>query len=281
MTISDIANFVAKPSPFARGTAQMWTDEHISKQLLEVHLNPEMDLASRKPVTIENTINWILSRFDDGALSILDLGCGPGLYTERLASDGHRVTGVDFSERSIDHARASAERQSLDIQYIRNDYLKLDLEDEQFDLIMMIYTDFGVLHPDEQNALLAKVKRALRPGGVFIFDVLNGNDPQCKSATKSWDYQNGGFWKDTPYMVLTESFYYTEEDALLYKHIVIGEDNSIDVYNFWTRFFSHKLLDSMLLSQGFGSCSFHEDVLPEGDMWSGNNVTFCVASVER
>ncbi len=37
-----------KPELYTQGTSFMWTDEHISKQLLDVHLNVDTDLASRK-----------------------------------------------------------------------------------------------------------------------------------------------------------------------------------------------------------------------------------------
>ncbi len=88
----------------------MWTDEYISTQLLETHLNQATDLASRKESTISSTMEWILQKVPGNRMSILDLGCGPGLYTERLAQKGHIVTGIDFSENSISHARKSAEK---------------------------------------------------------------------------------------------------------------------------------------------------------------------------
>lgn len=63
----------------------MWTDAHISKQLLNVHLNPDIDLASRKKASIESTVNWILNSVNLEKMNILDLGCGPGLYAELMA----------------------------------------------------------------------------------------------------------------------------------------------------------------------------------------------------
>ena len=62
----------------------MWTDTHISKELLEIHLNQDIGLASRKLSTIKSTVNWILDNSPKKNLKILDLGCGPGLYAEEL-----------------------------------------------------------------------------------------------------------------------------------------------------------------------------------------------------
>ncbi len=97
MKITEILKQSQKPELYEKGTAVMWTDPHISKQLLEVHLNPEVDLASRKKKTIESTVKWMLDKAGKNNLKILDLGCGPGLYSQLLARKGHQVTGVDFS----------------------------------------------------------------------------------------------------------------------------------------------------------------------------------------
>tara|TARA_B100000614_G_C14505867_1_gene476528 strand:+ start:994 stop:1272 length:279 start_codon:yes stop_codon:yes gene_type:complete len=57
MKIIDILNSTTKPEIYTKSTANMWTDEYISKQLLDVHLNEELDLASRKKTTIDKTID--------------------------------------------------------------------------------------------------------------------------------------------------------------------------------------------------------------------------------
>ena len=89
----------------------MWTDAHISKQLLDLHINPDTDTASRNEKSIEKTTAWILEQ--TAGNRVLDLGCGPGLYAERLAQAGMGVTGMDFSENSIAYARQSAHKKVL------------------------------------------------------------------------------------------------------------------------------------------------------------------------
>ena len=64
MKITDIINNSSKPELYEKGDSVMWTDNHISKQLLNVHLNSEMDLASRKTLTIKSTVEWILGSTD-------------------------------------------------------------------------------------------------------------------------------------------------------------------------------------------------------------------------
>ena len=278
MKITDVLAKAQKPKLYEKGSAVMWTDPYISKQLLQIHLNEEIDLGSRKKSTIQRTVDWMLQQTDKQVLNVLDLGCGPGLYAEQLANRGHKVTGVDFSETSIAYAREEARRKQLDITYRQADYTSLELEPNQFDLVILIYTDFGVLLPDERGKLLHLIHRVLKPGGKFIFDVLNDNEPEKKTTPKTWEISAGGFWKPEPYLALSESFLYPEEKVILYQHIVVDEYDKSDVYRFWTQLFSHNDLDEILSKHGFQSISFHEEVLPGNDAWSGMNVTFCQAS---
>lgn len=253
----------------------MWTDPHISKQLLQIHLNPEIDLASRKRVTIEKTINWIFGQVPDKELSILDLGCGPGLYTQQMAQKGHRVTGVDFSKNSINYAIAQAKAKNLEINYINKNYLNLDLPENTFDLVMMIYTDLGVLLPDERIQLLSKIEKALKPGGTFIFDVLNDKDLDKKVSPKNWEVAEQGFWRNSRYLALSDSFFYEEQKVILNQHIV-ADDEKTNVYRFWTHFFSIEDINQILQPFGFEEIEFFDAVLPPDDnLWSGDNVTFC------
>ena len=61
-------------------------------------------------------MRYIVSRFDlKPGRRVLDVGCGPGLYTTRLAASGARVTGIDFSERSIACAREQSRIKGLTI----------------------------------------------------------------------------------------------------------------------------------------------------------------------
>lgn len=266
-----------RPDLYEKGTAVMWTDPYISEKLLQIHLNPELDLASRKYSTIKSTAEWVLSKVSKKKMKILDLGCGPGLYSEIFASKGHLVTGVDFSKNSIEYAKREAENKGLNISYLNQNYLELDVPEDHFDLATLIYCDLGPLLPLERDRLLANVKRALKPGGILIFDVLNDSILESKVSPKSWEISEKGFWRDNPYLALSESLLYKEEKVILSQHIIV-EDNMTDVYRFWTHFFSHNDLIEILQPYTFTDISFHEDVLPEGDNWNGTNVTFCIAN---
>lgn len=279
MKITDIISKSVKPVIYEKGTSFMWTDEHISKQLLDIHLNQDIDLGSRKMTTILKTANWILdSQKGKGKLNILDLGCGPGLYSEIFSKKGHNVTGVDISKNSINYARKSARDKELDIEYINSSYLDINLESSKYDLVLLIYTDLGVLMPKDRESLLRTVYRVLKNGGVFIFDVLKDNQIEKRKVPKNWEVANSGFWRDSPFIALSETFLYKEQKVMLFQHIVVDSDENIETYRFWTHFFSEKDIKQMLKQQKFIDISFRDDILPEGDMWNGDNAIFSVAS---
>ncbi|WMW23019.1 methyltransferase domain-containing protein [Methanolobus mangrovi] len=276
MNFKDIIEFTKKPQLYAEGNAVMWTDAHISEQLLNIHLNPDIDLASRRRSSIESTVDWILNSMNMEKMNILDLGCGPGLYCEMMAEKGHKVTGIDFSKNSIEYARKEATRKSLDIEYVNQNYLELN-EENRYDLVMMVFTDFGVLKPHEREILIRNIHRALKPGGIFIFDVLSDMDLEKKVSERTWEVEETGFWKDRPYLILSDSFLYQDEEVILYQHIVTDESENSDVYRFWTHFFTSDDLKKMLEPEGFEDIECSDKVLPEIDMWNGKNVLFCKA----
>ncbi len=279
MKLTDIISKIEKPKMYENGTAFMWTDEHISKQLLNIHLNSEIDLGSRKKPAIEKTANWILStQKEKGRLNILDLGCGPGLYTEIFASNGHNVTGVDISKNSIEYAKKSADDKKLEINYINANYLEIDLEADRYDLVVMIFTDFGVLMPSDREILLKMIYHILKKGGTFIFDVLKDNGIEKKVSPKNWEAKDFGFWKETPYIALSQSFLYQDKKVILFQHIIVDTEENIEIYRFWTHFFSRNDVRKIIDAHNFVDIRFRDDILPKSDIWEGDNVIFTMAS---
>jgi 2-polyprenyl-3-methyl-5-hydroxy-6-metoxy-1,4-benzoquinol methylase len=279
MKLTNIISMSEKPKIYEKGSSFMWSDEHISKQLLNIHLNPDIDLASRKLPTIIKTANWILSTLKEkGKLNILDLGCGPGIYSEIFAKAGHNVTGVDISKNSIDYAIKSAEDQKLNITYHNTNYLNIDLEADKYDLVVLIYTDLGVLLPKEKDILLKMIYQVLKKGGTFIFDVLKDNELEKRTSPKSWEAVVSGFWKASPYIALSESILYKKQKVILFQHTIIDSEENTETFRFWTHFFSQNDISKTLKAHNFIDFYFRKDILPEDGMWSGNNVIFTITS---
>jgi len=114
-----------RPAVFSRMTiAALWTDPYISEQMLRFHLDGSVAISSGTTESIDASARWMREAFHLADHSrVLDLGCGPGLYVNRLARAGIDVTGIDFSSRSIAYAREAAARDDLRVTYVNEDYL--------------------------------------------------------------------------------------------------------------------------------------------------------------
>ena len=163
-----------RPEPFEFYTASdLWTDEYTSEQMLSFHLNKDIDISSRNSTFIDRSVEWITSRFSVGTRTkIADFGCGPGLYTTRLAQRQANVTGIDFSKRSIRYAQEVTNVEGLSIQYMNLNYLEFETDD-RFNLILMIMCDFCALSFTQRKKLLNKFFAILEPGGSILLDVYS------------------------------------------------------------------------------------------------------------
>lgn len=249
-SIKALSDLQKRPPLFSPGEAQFWTDPHIASQMLAFHLDPNIEAASRRPETIQRTVDWLIQTLElKPGHHLLDLGCGPGLYAARLAKYGLHVTGVDFSQNSIDYAVKTAWETGFNIEYRCQNYLELD-DESQFDAVLLIYGDFCPLSPQQRTRLLANVHRALKPGGYFVLDVTTPLLRQREGLKNGWYAAQSGFWKSGPHLVLEQGFSYDGE-IFLDQYIVIEETGKISVYRNWFQDYSSDKIIAELDANGF------------------------------
>lgn len=250
-----------KPKPFEYYTTpELWCDSYISRQMLAVHINDDVDLASRKKEFIDQSASWIAQRFNvSNGCKMCDFGCGPGLYTNRFARYGANVTGIDFSNTSIRYAKEQAEKDGLQIEYILHDYLTFET-DESFDLITMIYCDFCVLNPHQRKLLLNKFHNLLGAEGKLLLDVsshVQYNSKQESCICESSD--NNGFWSSDPYYAFHNHFKYAQEHLLLDKFTIIEKTRVRENYN-WLQCYDVEQITKELSDSGLKVIEHYSDV---------------------
>ena len=270
---NEIIDFLKKvPELYTESDDAFWDDEHISKHMLAAHLNPDCESASRKQKEVKESVEWITNLCKDSVGSrLLDLGCGPGIYAEYLTENGFKVTGIDFSKRSINYAKKSCEEKGIDITYHYQNYLEIDYETE-FDIVILIYCDLGVLSPTDRSTLLKKVYRALKPGGMLILDVFY--EPYAKDfeELQTVDYQSGGFWSPEDYVLVQRNLYYAESKNTLEQYLVITADNC-KRYNIWNQIYTKENFIKEITKEGFRCMDCFDDV--RGNKFTGDNNTIC------
>jgi SAM-dependent methyltransferase len=105
--------------------------------------------------------------------SILDLCCGHGRHAIPLAQRGYQVTGQDLSEVFLREAEMAAQAQGVRVRWMLGDMRNIPFEDE-FDAAINIFTAFGYLENQyEDQKVLQQVSKALKPGGLFLLEMLH------------------------------------------------------------------------------------------------------------
>ena len=258
--IPQLIPFQQKPAPFTPGEPLFWNDPHISSQMLAVHLDPNIEAASRKAETIDRSVRWLIETLglQTGA-SLLDLGCGPGLYASRFAQAGFHVTGVDYSRRSIEYATKYASEHALNITYRYQNYLELQ-DENRYDAAFLIYGDFCPLNPEQRARLLQNIHRALKPGGKFALDVTTREHRKRYGNKNGWYAAESGFWKPGPHLVLEEGFDYPEQALWLDQYTVIEADGKLSVYRNWFQDYTPETIMEELSLGGFTVEGFWGDL---------------------
>ncbi len=256
-----------RPELWQRSATSLWDDPHISKGMLKAHLDPEIDAASRRHETIDRSVKWLSGMIPQGG-RILDLGCGPGLYTMRLAALGYQVTGIDYAKGSIDYAKQHDPK--TDYRY--QNYLELD-EEPTYDAITLIYCDYAALTPAERACLLPRIYRALKPGGRFLLDVFSRAHFKNRAERTGWHVgEKGGYWSKKPYICLEASYQYEDHRYFLDQYVVITQD-AVTAYRVWDTAYTREELMGEITPFGFRCVGVFGDVC--GAPYQENSDTIC------
>lgn len=117
-----------------------------------------------------NEIKKILSRHNICEGTILDMGCGTGAVTERLAESGYSMIGLDVSEDMLSVAYEKMIKSGYDIMYINQDMCELDLG-QTVDAIICCCDSINYITEDiDLKKVFDKVGEHLEDSGIFIFD---------------------------------------------------------------------------------------------------------------
>ncbi|MDD2835985.1 MAG: methyltransferase domain-containing protein [Methanothrix sp.] len=261
MLFEELEKINTRPEPFEFYTADdLWADEYTSEQMLSFHLNPEIDVSSRKAAFIDRSVEWITAYFRVGkGTKIADFGCGPGLYTTKLARRQAEVTGIDFSKRSIQYAQEAATQEGLSIQYINQNYLDFKTNN-RFHLILMIMCDFCALSPTQRKRMLTKFHTLLQPGGCVLLDVYSMNAFLQREETAMYEANMlNCFWSPNKYYGFLNTFKYKKESMVLDKYSLFEADRTRTVYN-WLQYFSPDDLKKELAGCKFAVEEIFSDV---------------------
>ena len=255
----DIIHRKAVPSPWSEGEKIPWNEPGFSQRMLLEHLSQEHDAASRRIETIERQVEWIHhSVLSNQPTRILDLGCGPGLYSSRLARLGHACVGIDFSPASISHARQLAQVEKLRCSYLQQDIRTADYG-QGYGLGMFIFGEFNTFRLTDARSILEKAHQALAENGRLLLEVHTFTAVQkIGKQPASWYSTESGLFSDRPHICLTENFWDAEQNVATVRYFIVdGSTGDVTRYAGCTQAYTHKQYRALLEECGFGNVIFH------------------------
>ena len=264
-TILEIVDRTPSPVPWSEGDNIPWDDPEFSERMLAEHLSQAHDLASRKSDTIDRHVRWIYSEvLESKPRRVLDLACGPGLYTLLLARLGCSCAGIDFSPASIRYAESCAAEDGVSCAYRH-----ADLRDggfgEGFDAVMMVYGQFNVFPRNRGAEILDRARAALVPGGCLVLEIQSSEQIEQRGrAASSWYSAASGLFSAEPHLVLQENFWHADSSASTVRFSVIDAQTSdVTSYALTNEAYSDGELTAALRSAGFADVAWYPSLSGE------------------
>jgi SAM-dependent methyltransferase len=221
MRIEDIVRR-DKPRPWAEGDNIPWREPGFSTRMLAEHLNQEHDYASRRGPVIEGHVRWIHTELLGGRPTrLLDLCCGPGLYTARLARLGHECTGIDYSPAAIAYAQERCADEGWACRYLLGDVREAEYG-SGYGLAMLIFGELNLFRPAEADAILARMYDALAPDGVLLLELHDLDAVRgIGEREATWSAHERDVFSPEPTLRLTESRWDPDSRTATVRYYVV------------------------------------------------------------
>ena len=224
------------PEP-PRKRPKAWWDELFGDDFLRTMDRPE-------PKTIKRECDFVEDRLgvEKGAV-VLDLCCGNGAHAVELASRGYNVVGYDLSLAMLAHAADEAQAKSQRINFLQGDMRDMAFED-MFDAVYCWSTSFGYFEDEKNVDVLARIRKALRPGGVLLLDLTNRDYVAARQPSLVWFEGEGCVCMDE----MSLDFF---TSRLRVKRTVMFEDGRAREIEYSIRLYALNELGKMLHEAGF------------------------------
>ena len=185
---------------------------------------------------------------------VLDLCCGQGRHALELARRGYKkVLGIDRSRYLVSLARRRARAATLDVRFREGDARKFSAPESSFDCAIVMGNSFGYFDREEDDlAVLASIKRALRAHGKLVLDLMDGDWMRTHFERRSWE------WIDEHQFVCRERSLSADGARVISREVVVHADKGVIADQFYAeRLYSRELIQRLLEAVSFTDIRFH------------------------
>ncbi len=272
MNLLDLVRRPEHPVPWAEGDNIPWNEPAFSARMLKEHLTQAHDAASRRTGKIEQHVDWIHRQvLSEHPARILDLGCGPGLYSSHLAKLGHECVGIDYSPASIAYATDCARREGLRCTYVEQDIRRAEYG-EGFGLVMLIFGEFNIFRPADVQTLLVKAHRALAAEGQLLLEPHTfAAVERIGSQRRAWDSADRGLFSDRPHLYLEENVWETATRTSTTRYFIVdAESAQVTCYAHTFQAYTNAEYETLLVECGFDRVQFFPSLTGVEDESTGD-----------
>ena len=170
-------------------------------------------------------------------MKVLDVGCGTGNFSIKLAKMGCEVIGIDISEEMLKVAKDKAKKEGLNIKFYNMDVYDMKFEDNCFDGVISVTAFEFLKDPDKA---IEEMFRVLKPKGYLLIGTIN-KDSEWGELYLSKEFQENTVFKYADFKTLEDMKAYkqnylvdikeclfispniSEEDILMDKEIEMAQ----------------------------------------------------------
>jgi SAM-dependent methyltransferase len=171
---------------------------------------------------------------------ILDLACGWGRHSRRLAERGYEVLGLDLSEVFLQKGRAAGAEGAA---WVCGDMRALPFPAGCFDAVICLWNSFGYFDEAGNRQVMREVSRLLVPGGGFLLDTTN------RDFLLTWGVLGQDWSRQGECHILRSRRLDPLTSVLHNETLILSSDGSNRSYDMWIRCFTFPELRRMLVAE--------------------------------
>lgn len=259
MRLIDLIERTEPPEPWLEGDNIPWHEQGFSERMLLEHLSQDHDAASRRTEKIDRQVGWIHDALlAQAPTRLLDLGCGPGLYTMRLAASGHECTGIDYSPAAVAFAREQASAHGLSCDYIEGDVREATYGGP-YGLVMMLYGELNVFTPEDAGLVLALASAGLQEDGILLLEAHTfAAVERMGRKPPTWYSSRAGLFMDAPHLCLLEHHWNEQRSAATMRYFVVSAaSGEVTRHAQSMQAYTEADYEALLRGNGFEDVEFH------------------------
>lgn len=136
------------------------------EKVLNKYIESRIDTKSPHNQTIKEKLFDLVGDYNEK--TILDLGCGIGVFSKDLSNKAQKVVGIDISEKCIEYAKSKNNSDNID--YFTMDINNINLIKEKFDIV---FSDMVFNYIEDYDKLLLNIYELLNDNGIIVFSQVH------------------------------------------------------------------------------------------------------------